>query len=321
MAGVMNIRSLTVETLDSIVLPTILPHDWRHTDLISWNPSSVSVPNASWLSTIWEWMRTLPSSSLLPISWPLLPVKGNRLVMMKVGSRVRYFILIPHFTLQASLLELHLKVILDGGWMQSVSEAFELLDLLLLDQALLDNREGQDPSIRTNHAPEYFIQKPTLPGVLSAISSVSSSMANSHALVERLRCMNPACCRQFRAFLLQAQWFTTPEGRLTDQQMSLLKSLPIFEAHRGQSQDADPFGHHAGISYRFCALDGPDPVFLPPAELILEDVMYPSCVLQFESSQEEYVVEKFLGIARLNVSEYMESILVKHVGVHDCVRC
>jgi len=122
--------------------------------------------------------------------------------------------------------------------------------------------------------------------------------------------VSPAARRQLRAFLLQAQWFSAEGGQLTAHQISVLKSLQIFEAHRGTAQDAD--GH--GISPGFCTLNGSEPIVLPPSGLSLQDITHPSRILSLNSHVEEQIVEEHLGIKRLSVPELMES-LTMHVGM------
>ena len=54
---VLSICTLTVLALDTVFLPRMLPPAWKRKQEVSWAPEGSRLPNAKWLSQLWQWLE------------------------------------------------------------------------------------------------------------------------------------------------------------------------------------------------------------------------------------------------------------------------
>jgi sacsin len=118
--GVLNVQALSAAALNSLVLPRLLPPEWRGKEVVPWTPTQAggggglhqaqlqgnaappgpAMPSAAasaasltvpWLRQLWQWLGSHQGGAeVLGITdWPLLPLQGGRLAAIRSPSQVR----------------------------------------------------------------------------------------------------------------------------------------------------------------------------------------------------------------------------------------
>lgn len=83
-SGDWNLQKISAESLASRFLPAVLPSTWRGREEVAWQASNLP-PHL--LERLWGLLRGLPDLAPLE-AWPLVPVKGSRLVRALPSSQV-----------------------------------------------------------------------------------------------------------------------------------------------------------------------------------------------------------------------------------------
>ena len=222
---------------------------------------------------------------------------------------------------------------MEGGWTEGVTEAFLSLGLLMLDAATMMGGSPDEAASGGGRVPACLVgvvQPPSLVGVLSALAHMEvppGGAVGAKPWGQRLEELSPLGRRQLRAFMLQSRWFSPADGSapgespggLSPRLLAVLRALPIFEVHSGgaapQPIPNEPIELSSGEGERsrFCRLDGPMELFLPPAGVEMDARLLPPCMLRFGSPVEEAVAEGRLGVQRLGLRDFGERFLVKQV--------
>jgi sacsin len=190
-----NVSTLDVNfdtALNETILPNLMPESWRTKDQASYENSL----DISWLQALWRLLLDKPVEKIRTITWPVVPVRGNRIA-----------------TLNSSI------VVTGQGWLDDLSDALQHLGVNLLDEEALS-------SSITGQIQGHFMQLFHSP----SLSGVADAMMSSSTFTSALSSLSASQQRELRRFILQPRWL---EGlaSLKANQTNLLRSLPVFEVH------------------------------------------------------------------------------------------
>lgn len=234
------------------------------------------------------------------------------------------------------------QVLRGGDWTESLTSALLKLGCCLLDCQLLD---FPCPAL----AP--FVQQPTAAGVLDALIAAQSAAAASTVVSNRalqgtsssssrglqgllsaqlkgawqqqLQDLTAAERNQLRTYLLQAKWFAA-EAALTQQQLHMLRALPIYEVHAplqyelhaaASSQQQQPGMAAAASRYVPLIQAGRQQLLLPPSGV--SNQVLGSRFLQSASDTEDEILVKHLGVLRLSMSQFLAQHLATQPELLD----
>ncbi|RLN54128.1 hypothetical protein BBJ28_00020342, partial [Nothophytophthora sp. Chile5] len=77
--AVLGLASFSIKTLSDNI-DRVLPAFWKHEKIVDWNPNSPLEVDQLWLYRFWQEVRFERRSLGYFANWPLIPVKGSRLV-------------------------------------------------------------------------------------------------------------------------------------------------------------------------------------------------------------------------------------------------
>lgn len=246
-----------------------------------------------------------------------------------------------------------LQVLRAGDWTEQLMSALTKLGCCLLDTRVLSF---------PCKALSAFVQEPTAAGLLDALAAAQAVTAAGQAQMlaaqphhdrsggvqarwlQLLQQLTGAERHHLRTYLLQAKWFAGSSSAglgtgFNEQQLQVLRSLPIFEVHpplayeeanagpqsqllqqQQQRQDAgllslvrtaQPAGGPPGASlYRPLTAHGSQQLLLPPRG-ISNGLVLGSQFLKCESESEELVLRRHLGVQRLSMQEFLMLHLAK----------
>jgi hypothetical protein len=146
--SVMGLTSFSIKVLADN-LERILPRKWKNQTLVSWDPSMPDEISRLWLYRFWQEVRYEHRSLTYFSAWPLIPVKGSRLVSCgkpdaatcvwrESGDSVLADEVVRGFT---DAVDAHEAILAELE-----SEHKRLKDLATMEQQLHGDGEGEDES-------------------------------------------------------------------------------------------------------------------------------------------------------------------------------
>lgn len=223
--------------------------------------------DVSWLRALWVWLAGFGEGVLAIRDWPLLPIKGGKLCALRPHSQVLREGDWPEQVTQA-LAKLGCMLLDVEGHGPGHAAAGEQ-PLSSVPAAAGSSGPGSAGNNASGVLPEGLlhsaalaavVQAPTLQGVLRAIQGHGATGATTGGQAalsqsQAAQALTAAERRQLRAYLLQQRWFAAaPAGAqlgaaadgahnggqadgtqplLTDDLLTTLRALPIYEVHPG----------------------------------------------------------------------------------------
>ncbi|CAM6095372.1 unnamed protein product [Calypogeia fissa] len=233
------------------ILPYLMPPEWKAKDEVEWRPEVfASHPKREWFTLLWNYLQKSCKNLSIFEDWPLLPTMGGLLMRPVTFSRL-----------------------IRGGVWNSNMESL----LLKLGCQFLRTEVGvEHPQLSS------YVHEATGPGVLNAISA--AVLNNPGHVTASFGSVTPAERRELREFLYTPKWYVG--DLMTEINLRVFKSLPIFEAYDGLGSS----------EMLFVDLVGPKR-FLAPVDMD-KSLLGPEFLCS-SSEREAEVLTRMLGIRRL----------------------
>jgi sacsin len=190
-------------------LNQILPPEWKGVDEVEWKPDLVSRhPNEDWLMLCWQYLRENCKTLSSFEEWPLLPTTTGHLCRLRTNSKV----------LRSS-----------GVWSSSIEGTIVKLGCLILRNGL---------GVEEHQQLSAYVHSASAAGVLDTIFVAASHQLTRVPLL--FAKVSNTERRELRKFLSDGRWYAG--NQLSDIQLHVLKSLPIFEVYSGAPGSSDDDG-------------------------------------------------------------------------------
>lgn len=191
--GDTNISLLTSCLLEEL-MPKILPAEWQGSKAVLWIPGHQGQPSLSWMTLLWDYLKSTCADLTIFSKWPLLPATDGHLLQLVRNS----------------------NVIKDEGWSENMCSLLKKTGCFVLWSDL----QIYHPALGD------YVQNATASGVLNALLTAAGDLQN---LKQLFTDVSQGELRELRSFLCQSKWFST--GQIDSRQINTMKALPIFEAH------------------------------------------------------------------------------------------
>lgn len=187
-------------------LDQILPPEWKGVDEVEWKPDLVSRhPNEDWLMLCWQYLRENCKTLSSFEEWPLLPTTTGHLCRLRTNSKV----------LRSS-----------GVWSSSIEGTIVKLGCQILRNGL---------GVEEHQQLSAYVHSASAAGVLDALFVAASHQLTRVPLL--FAKVSNTERRELRKFLSDGRWYAGDQ--LSDIQLHVLKSLPIFEVYSGAPGSSD----------------------------------------------------------------------------------
>jgi sacsin len=321
--GATTLRLLDNANVASILLPRVLPPEWKGQLEIEWRPpvkagglgaglveqSAVvsgnpeggpgNHPSTEWLAGLWKWLAAKNMQGLEGFSeWPLLPTSNGMLCSLLEIDPVPA----AESVVSSNRSSKPHSIVIRG---EVLSEGVSSLLLTAGCQLLRSDLVDAHP------VPNKFVHSSTATGVLGALAE--AARRKGLPLKELIKEATHTQRQEMRAFLCQSKWFTVvnsisapPASNQASQQrthsnsgegiplspshLRILASLPIFEAYTGVEAIT------ASVNRLFVDLTSKQRFFPPPG---VPESLLSENFLRSENENERTLLSKHLGVGSL----------------------